>query len=282
MCLSFSPLDKRIVDTPQNEDLLNQLILINKQITSSKLCMELNINFIALEWMVATLEYHIVGPTNAHTGTERTPYTSLSGPIESMRLKVTVSWIAALPVMGHVIASQNQDGSPWDGNAWILHQIKNSGWTPWWVKWLALSFEIRKVWSFWISWSLDKTSTWTTTAPTKLKAQTSRVRLKKTIFLLQSIVLGPIPVCGPWSTLPILAGLSYHTYHIVQIWCLLASIWPVKDGLCGRYFHSNNAIIAVVKQWIISTDADFYEQAMQALIHHWWKYIAKGDDYVEK
>jgi len=48
--------------------------------------MELNNSFIVLEVMVATLEYCktlcLVGPMNAHTGTERTPYASLSGSIE--------------------------------------------------------------------------------------------------------------------------------------------------------------------------------------------------------
>ena len=39
---------------------------------------------------------------------------------------------------------------------------------------------------------------------------------------------------------------------------------------------------AVVKQWVISTGADFYEHSMQALLHHWQKYIANGGDYFEK
>lgn len=45
----FSLLDKRIVNTPHSEDLLDQLILVNQQIMTSKLCMELNINFSAWE-----------------------------------------------------------------------------------------------------------------------------------------------------------------------------------------------------------------------------------------
>ena len=35
---------------------------------------------------------------------------------------------------------------------------------------------------------------------------------------------GPILVWKPWSTLPILGGLSYHTHRIVQVWPLLTSI----------------------------------------------------------
>jgi len=39
---------------------------------------------------------------------------------------------------------------------------------------------------------------------------------------------------------------------------------PKKEGLC-RYFPSNGAIIADVKQWITSTGADFYKHRI--LVH---------------
>ena len=35
------------------------------------------------------------------------------------------------------------------------------------------------------------------------------------------------------------------------------------------------------RQWVTSTGADFYKCGMQALVHHWWKCIANGGDYVE-
>jgi hypothetical protein len=57
---------------------------------------------------------------------------------------------------------------------------------------------------------------------------------------------------------------------------------PIKDGLRGQHFPSNNAVIQAVKQWATSTGADFYECGMQALVHRWRKCIANRGDYVEK
>jgi len=56
----------------------------------------------------------------------------------------------------------------------------------------------------------------------------------------------------------------------------------MKDGLCGQHIPSNNAVIAAVKQWFISADADFYEHGMQALVYCWQKCTANGGDCVEK
>ena len=39
---------------------------------------------------------------------------------------------------------------------------------------------------------------------------------------------------------------------------------------------------AVVKQWVISTGADFYEHSMQALVHCWQKCIVSSGGCVEK
>ena len=47
-----------ITVTPRNEECLDQLIFTNWRIMTRKLCTELNIGFITLETMVATLEYH--------------------------------------------------------------------------------------------------------------------------------------------------------------------------------------------------------------------------------
>ena len=49
-----------IAVTPLNEERLNQLIRANRQIMTRELCTELNIGFIALETIVATLEYRKV------------------------------------------------------------------------------------------------------------------------------------------------------------------------------------------------------------------------------
>jgi len=46
--------------TPQNEERLDQLVCVNRQIKTRELCTELNISCNALEAMVATLEYRKV------------------------------------------------------------------------------------------------------------------------------------------------------------------------------------------------------------------------------
>ena len=46
--------------TPQNEERLDQLIRTNRQITTTELCMELNISFNVFETMVAMLEFRKV------------------------------------------------------------------------------------------------------------------------------------------------------------------------------------------------------------------------------
>ena len=58
-------------------------------------------------------------PVNAHTGRERTPYASLSGPVEAeYEDEVTASWITSLPVTrcGVTTMSWSQNGSPWSGD----------------------------------------------------------------------------------------------------------------------------------------------------------------------
>ena len=74
--------------TPQNEASLDQLIHMNQQITAVELCMELNICFSALEMMMKfgiSQILHQVGLTDGHTGAEKAPFTSLSGPIEPVQ-----------------------------------------------------------------------------------------------------------------------------------------------------------------------------------------------------
>jgi hypothetical protein len=56
----------------RNEELVDQLIRAIPWIITRELCTDLNVRFIALETMLATLHYREVcqvGPTNAHTGT---------------------------------------------------------------------------------------------------------------------------------------------------------------------------------------------------------------------
>ena len=83
-------------------------------------------------------------------------------------------------------ASQSAIVSPlWTGIKMTVHTVETWIQSPRWVKSCALSFGIGKRWSFWIYWNLDKSSIDCCIAVlTKLKAQPSRVRPGKTIFLL--------------------------------------------------------------------------------------------------
>jgi len=69
----------------------------------------------------------------------------------------------------------------------------------------------------------------------------------------------------PYS--PDLAPSDYHLFGLM------------KDGLRGRHFPSNDAVVQAVKQW---AGADFYECGMQALVHRRQKCITNGGNYVEK
>ena len=105
---------------------------------------------------------------------------------------------------------------------------------------------------------------------TKLKARISRVRPeKKTTFLLQhdntrphiSLMTVEHTVNLGWTVVPLppyspdLAPSDFHLFG------------PMKDGLRGQHFPSNDAIVRAVKQWATSAGADSYERGMQALVH---------------
>ena len=120
---------------------------------------------------------------------------------------------------------------------------------------------------------------------TKLKAQISRVRPEEmTTFLLQHdntrlhtslktlehiVNLGWTVVQHPPYS-PDFVPSDFHLFG------------PMKEGLCGQHFPSNNAVVQAGKQWATSTGADFYECSMQALVHHWQKCMASGGDYVKE
>ena len=107
---------------------------------------------------------------------------------------------------------------------------------------------------------------------TKLRARISRVRPeKKTTFLLQHDNARPhtslktvenIANLG-WTVLPhppYSPDLAPSNFHLFG---------PMKDGLRGQHFPSNDVIVRAVKQWATSAGADFYECGMQALVHRW-------------
>ena len=82
--------------------------------------------------------------------------------------------------------------------------------------------------------------------------------------------------------MPILGGLSYRLHSQDLAPSDFHLFRPMKDGLRGQHFPSNDAVVRAVKQWATSAGADFYECGMQAFVHRWRKCIANGGDYVEK
>lgn len=54
----------------------------------------------------------------------------------NMRLKVIISWITSVLMMGCGVTAMNQiqKGSPWRSNAWVLHWRNSSRHSPHWVK----------------------------------------------------------------------------------------------------------------------------------------------------
>ena len=77
-----------------------------------------------------------------------------------------------------------------------------------------------------------------------------------------------IPPCGKKN------GPHWHSLTLAECW------WRPNSG-CE---HSEMVGGAFQHWWqqITSTGADFYECGMQALVHRWWKCIARGGGYVEK
>jgi len=114
--------------------------------------------------------------------------------------------------------------SKWQSKEWwrvnSLLKKRSSGSSPQWVKRCALSCH-RNFWEpdkpsaliatpwHWLRWGL------------KLPESDQR---RKQLFSCNAIAMGPTPVWRPWSTLPTMAELCYHTHGIVQIWSLLTSI----------------------------------------------------------
>ena len=150
---------------------------------------------------------------NAHTWTERALYESIQG----WRWQFPEShhywwWDEVSPLQ----ASQNSNF--WSGNMSVPHWRKS--WRCTLPQWCALSFGIGKGWSSWISWNPNKPSILTAyqAEDSHFQNQTGK---EDNLSLVNTIWPGPISVWRPWSTVPILAGLSSHT---VQIWCFLISI----------------------------------------------------------
>jgi ADP-ribosylglycohydrolase len=55
----------------------------------------------------------------------------------------------------------------------------------------------------------------------------------------------------------------------------------MKDGLCGKHFTDDDAVILAINKWLLEADSNFYERGMQAFIQQWRKCVQSGE-YMEK
>jgi len=102
---------------------------------------------------------------------------------------------------------------------------------------------------------------------TELKAQTSRVRPAKTVFLLQHSNTRPHTslktkehTASPGWT--VLLQTPYSLDLVPSDFCLFGLM---KSRLCGQHFPSNHAITAAVKQVVSTAGADLYEHGIRLL-----------------
>lgn len=150
-------------------------------------------------WNITTQE----GPMNAYTETERTPYASLSGPIEPIRgwkwqfleLHHDQWWDVVTSIMSR---SQNNSRRSGDINSSLK---KKSKMQPSAGKVIVHWVLVWKEWSFLSSWKIpDKPSPLTTTSwhwlICRLELLESGQR-KGYLFSCNTITLGPIPVWIP-------------------------------------------------------------------------------------
>lgn len=249
-----------------NEEHLYQLIHPNQQIMTSELCTELNISFSVLKMMVAMLEY-------CKVCTRWVPK-MLTWEEKEHRMQVCWDLLKQYEAenesfLDHIVTSDEtwcQNSSPWSSDVWIPHWRKSSRSSPQQVKWCALSFEIGKGWSLWISWNPGKPSTLAShcvmTSSWMLKLAESDQRGRKPFFC-NTIMAEPVPTLRPsycqcwldWCTTPSdspdLAPFDFHLFG------------PMKDGL---WEQSNDGVLAAVKQWVTSVGAGFKSMARRLLL----------------
>lgn len=224
-----------------NKEHLDQFICANRQITIRELCME----WMSASVMVAMLEYckvcsrqvpWMLTQEQKEHKFVRTYWTNTGLKVSSLdRIISDKTWY-----------HHHEPESKWQHVDWWREFFigeKLSGHSPQRVKCCAQSFGIGKGGSFWISWNLGKPSTQTVTSQRwlswRLELPESGQRRWQP-FSCYMITPGPIPVWRPWITLPILAGLSYHTHHVVWMWGLLISIcwsWWKMDCV-GNIFNA--------------------------------------------
>jgi hypothetical protein len=56
---------------------------------------------------------------------------------------------------------------------------------------------------------------------------------------------------------------------------------PLKDGVPGRKFESDNDLVRTVKTWLRQQDNEWYWLGIRALVPHWHKAIELHTEFVE-
>ena len=76
-------------------------------------------------------------------------------------------------------------------------------------------------------------------------------------------------LCNPPYS-PDLAPSDYHLFG------------PLKEGVRGQHFTSDQEVKHAVRNWLKMQPADFYKAGIVSLVHRWTVGIEKCGDYIEK
>ena len=79
-----------------------------------------------------------------------------------------------------------------------------------------------------------------------------------------------------WTTVthpPYSPDLAPSDYHLFG---------PLKEGVRGQHFTSDQEVKHAVRNWLKMQPADFYKAGIVSLVHRWTVGIEKCGDYIEK
>ena len=77
----------------------------------------------------------------------------------------------------------------------------------------------------------------------------------------------------PYSRPPYSPDLAPSDYHLFG---------PLKEGVRGQHFTSDQEVKHAVRNWLKMQPADFYKAGIVSLVHRWTVGIEKCGDYIEK
>ena len=147
------------------------------------------------------------------------------------------SFLAHIITGGEMWCHHYKPESKWMSMEWQHANIplkKKFKMQPLVCKVMCIVFGVGRAWSFWISWNLDRAQTLTTTL---------RCWLSWKLKLSWSGQMsGAIRVWRPWSTLPILAGMSNHNHCIVvgAFWLPYDERWTVWAKFSYKWCHHSS------------------------------------------